>query len=194
MKKDIVMYKNGSIVDFQGIEHPFIVCALSTSSFQTEEKSAYLVTYDSNKGEDIADFEFPRAVFIGVAVCKPGDDKTPGDEWDEEKGKMIALARAKGFKHEAPEKSAALFATRAGMISEPLVKALLDREVEHIKSDPESVIKGYNQMKARWEEEQEKKKFLESVPEEIMNLGTKLASLDEESIANVISVALLKSK
>ena len=193
MKKDIVMYKNGSIIDFQGIEHPFIVCALSTSSFQTEDKSAYLVTYDSNTGQDIADFEFPRAVFIGVAVCNPGTDTKSGDVWDEEKGKMIALAKARGFKFTKPEKSAALFATRAGMISEILVSALLTKEVDHIKDDPECAIPGYNQMKARWEAQQEAKKYLEETPENLLKLGTEISNLSEDDVERVINVALIKA-
>lgn len=195
MKKDIVMYKNGSIVDFQGITHPFIVCALSTSSFQTEDISVALTTYEREDWSDLGFYEFPRAVFIGVAICNPGNgtEEKPGDVWDENKGKMIALAKARGFKYDNPEKSAALFATRAGLISEKLVEALLDREVEHIQEDPESVIKGYNQMKARWEEKQEQIKFMENVTPEVKELGNKLAELPADKIMDVINVALIKS-
>ena len=194
MKKDIVMYKNGSIVDFQGLEHPFIVCALSTSSFQTDKHSVALTTYERENWSDIGFYEFPRAVFIGVAVCNPGNgvDKL-GDTWDEEKGKKIALAKASGFKHTAPEKSAALFATRAGLISEKLVEALLDREVKHIQEDPGSVIKGYNQMKARWEEKQEQIKFIENASPEVKEIGEKLAVMPADKIMDVINFALIKS-
>ena len=186
MKKDIVMYEKGSFVDFQGETHPFIVCALSTSMFNNDSQDVYLTVYDQNgvaQGETL----LPRAVFIGISVCNPED------EWDEEKGKMIALSKAKGFKATAPEKSAALFTTRAGMISEPLVKALLAREVEHVKDDPGYVIKGYNQMKAKWEEKQEMQKYLEETPAELLEIGSKLATLKEEDIARVINVALIKS-
>lgn len=186
MKKDIVMYKNGSFVDFQGVTRQFVVCALSTSQFNNDTQEVYLTAYDTNgvvEGETL----LPRAVFIGIAVCNPLD------EWNEEKGKMIALSKAKGFKAVAPEKSAALFTTRAGMISEPLVQALLTREVEHIKEDPECAIKGYNQMKARWEEKQEMAKYIEETPEDLLELGRKLATLEEADIARVINVALIKS-
>lgn len=194
MKKDIVMYKDGSFVDFQGLEHPFIVCALSTSSFNTEENSVELACYNNKNDILEGDMVLPRAVFIGVSICNPGNGADrPGDVWNEDKGKMIALAKAKGFKAIAPEKSAALFATRAGMISEPLVRALLAREVEHIKEDPECVIKGYNQMKARWEEKQEAAKYIEESPEELVDLGSKLATLGESDIARVINIALIKS-
>jgi len=187
MKKDIVMYKNGSFVDFQGVTRQFVVCALSTSQFNNDMQEVYLTAYNTDDGTVEGETRLPRAVFIGVAVCNPLD------EWNEEKGKMIALSKARGFKATAPEKSAALFTTRAGMISEPLVQALLTREVEQIKEDPECVIKGYNQMKARWEEKQEMIKYIEETPENLLELGEKLATLKESDIARVINVALIKS-
>ena len=187
MKKDIVMYKNGSFVDFQGVTRQFVVCALSTSQFNNDMQEVYLTAYNANDGVVEGETLLPRAVFIGISVCNPQD------EWDEEKGKMVALSKARGFKATAPEKSAALFATRAGMISEPLVQALLTREVEHVKDDPGYVIKGYNQMKAKWEEKQEMQKYLEETPTELLEIGSKLATLKEEDIARVINVALIKS-
>ena len=194
MKKDVIMYKNGVIVDFQGLEHPFIVCALSTNSLNTDEDSVEITTYNNETDVVLGSVVPQRAVFIGVSICNPGDGKDrPGDIWNEEKGKMIALAKARGFKHSAPEKSAALFATRGGMISATLVEALLTREVEHIKEDPECVIKGYNQMKARWEQKQEAAKYLEETPENLLELGSKLATLKDFEIERVINVALIRS-
>lgn len=194
MKKDVVMFKNGSFVDFQGITHNFIVCAVSTSNFQTEEDAVSLVTYYRDSDIVYDELEIPRAVFIGVSVCNPGNgtDKK-GDDWNEAKGKMIAEAKARGFKKANIAKSAALFATRGGLISEKLVEALLDREVEHIKEDPESVIKGYNTMKARWEEKQENAKYLAESPEELVKLGEKLASMSEKDIERTLSIALIKA-
>ena len=186
MKKDVVMYQQGVIVDFQGVEHPFIVCALSTSNFNNDDYYCKLQVNDSC-GDYYSETDLPRAVFIGVAVCNPGDT------WSEEKGKMIALAKAKGFKHARPEKSAALFATRAGMISEILVSALLTKEVDHIKDDPECVIPGYNQMKARWERQLRDQKYLEETPEELRHLGEALSDLGEEELKRVINVAMIKS-
>lgn len=186
MKKDIVMYKNGSFVDFQGVTRQFVVCALSTSQFNNDSQDVYLTIYDGD-GVIQSELALSRAVFIGISVCNPQD------EWNEEKGRMIALSKAKGFKASAPEKSAALFTARAGMISEPLVNALLTREVEHVKDDPGYVIKGYNQMKTKWEEKQEMQKYLEETPTELLEIGSKLATLKEEDIARVINVALIKS-
>ena len=185
MKKDIVMYKNGSFVDFQGVERQFVVCALSTSNFNNDDQQVCLSVYDESilLGEHV----LPRAVFIGISVCNPSD------KWDEEKGKFVAYHKAAGFKAIAPEKSAALFATRAGMINEAVVQALLDREVEHLKEDPGYVIKGYNQMKAKYERDQEAQKYLKETPSELLELGGKLAALDEEGIARVLNVAVIRS-
>ena len=194
MKKDVVMYQKGVITDFKGVEHPFIVCALSTSSFNEDpDYDVALTVYDEELADYCADAPLPRAVFLGVAVCNPGSDTKAGDEWDEEKGKMIALAKAKGFKFLKPEKAAAIFATRPGLISEILVSALLTKEVEHIKDSPESVIPGYNQMKARWEQQQAAKKYLSETPEPLLELGDKLSSLKGNEVERVINVALIKS-
>lgn len=188
MKKDVVMYQKGVITDFKGVEHPFIVCALSTSEFNNDpDYEVGLAVYDTQLEDYCTEAELPRAVFIGVAVCNPGD------EWNEEKGKKIALCKAKGFKFDHPEKSAALFATRAGMISEILVSALLTKEVDHIKEDPECVIPGYNQMKARWEQKLQAQKYLEETPENLRQLGETLSTLKDDEIERVIAVALIKS-
>jgi hypothetical protein len=188
------MYQKGVITDFKGVEHPFIVCALSTSEFNNNpDYEVGLAVYDTQLEDYCSETEFPRAVFIGVAVCNPGTDTKPGDEWNEEKGKKIALCKAKGFKFERPEKSAALFATRAGMISEILVSALLTKEVDHIKEDPECVIPGYNQMKARWEQKLHAQKYLEETPDNLRKIGETLSTLKEEEIERVINVALIKS-
>jgi hypothetical protein len=186
MKKDVVMYKNGSFVDFQGVTRQFVVCALSTSQFNNDKQEVSIVAYDEN-GYALGETESPRAVFIGISVCNPLD------EWNEEKGKMIALAKARGFKAEAPEKSSALFATRAGLISEGVVKALLDREVQHVIDAPGSAIKGYEQMKSRWEENQQIKKYIEETPENLKNLCDEISKLPDDQLERVINVALLQA-
>ena len=189
MKKEVAMYASGSFIDFAGIEHKFIVCALSTSVYGRKEgETAKLLTYDGPWYT--VECDLPRAVFIGISVCNPGDGKGRlGDEWNEEKGKMIAYNKAKGFNVGKPEKSAAIFATRAGLISEELVNALLNREVQHVKDDPESVIPGYNQMARKYQEEQEVQKYISSVPENLVKLGKDLANLTSDEFNQVITVA-----
>lgn len=184
MKKDVIMFEKGAIVDFAGKTHPFVVCALSTSNFKGND---ILIRTEDENGLGISELEVPRAVFIGVAVCNPVD------EWSEEKGKSIALNKARGFNYDCPEKSAALFATRAGLISEPLVQALLNKEVQHIIDDPNSVIKGYNQMKASYIQKQEDKKYLEETPKDLMDIVDKLVDLDAPQLERVLSAFCLKS-
>ena len=188
MKKDVAMFEKGVITDFVGVEHPFVVCALSTSNFN--ETTLRAVSYSGDL--EVDDIEFPRAVFIGISVCNPGSGNKPGDEWNEERGKMIALNRAKSFKADKILKSAAIFATRGGLISEPLVKALLQKEVQHVIDDPECAIKGYNQMKLRYELNQEKKKFIEEAPEELKNLADQVISLSQEDAEKVVTLMFLK--
>jgi hypothetical protein len=192
MKKDVAMFEKGVIVDFAGIEHPFIVCALSTSNFQTEEHSVEIVSYD-NDAMEIDSLIIPRAVFIGISVCNPGSGLKSGDEWNEEKGKLIALNRAKGFKADKIEKSAALFATRGGLISEPLVKAILQKEVQHVIEDPEYAIKGYNQMKLRYEREQERKKYIDESPDNLKGLVNQFIALSTEDRERVVTLMFLKA-
>lgn len=186
MKKDIVMYENGSFVDFQGVERKFVVCALSTSNFGADV-SVELNAVDDYEGTILGGVDIKRALFIGVSVCNPKD------EWNEEKGKMIALAKARGFKASAPEKSAALFTTRSGMINEALVNCVLAREIEHIKADPEYVIKGYNQMKATFEQRQEEQKFIAESSPEVLDVADKFLALSDEDKSRVISVAVIKT-
>jgi hypothetical protein len=187
MKKDVAMFEKGVIVDFAGAQHQFVVCALSTSAFQSEEASVELVSFDNASGAEIDNYTLPRAVFIGVAVCNPGD------EWDEEKGKMIALNKAKGFKADKVEKAVALFATRAGLISEPMVKALLQKEVQHIIEDPEYVIKGYNQMKKRYELDQEMKKFIEEAPSNVKELVDQFVALNDKDKETAVNLMFLRA-
>ena len=188
MKKDVAIYKNGVIVDFKGVEHPFIVCALSTSSFNEDpDYDVSLTVYDKDLNDYCNEAGLPRAVFIGVSVCNPGD------EWNEEKGKMIAKAKAGGFKFNKPYKSAALFATRAGLISTELVEALLTREVAHIQEDPESVIPGYNQMKAKYEQKLKEEEYVKDTPDNLVQIGKELSKLSASDIERVIGVAIIES-
>lgn len=187
MKKDVAMFKKGVIVDFKGVEHPFIVCALSTSKYNNDEYSVSLDVIENSSLDVVGETDVPRAVFIGVSVCNPIDG------WDENKGKMIAQCKAAGFKATKPFKSAALFATKEGLISTELVEALLNKEVLYIQENPESVIPGYTQMKERFETEQEYKKYLEESPEELRTLGEKIASLSDKEVERVTNIALIKA-
>ena len=106
---------------------------------------------------------------------------------------MIALNKAKGFKADRIQKSAALFATRGGLISEPLVKALLQKEVQHVIEDPEYAIKGYNQMKLRYEREQERKKFIDETPENLKEMVDQFIALSDDDKERVATLMFLKT-
>ena len=90
------------------------------------------------------------------------------EHYDEEKGKMIAINKAK------QNTDYALYATLPGMINTAVVDALLKQEVEFIKANPGRVIPGYVDEKEKFEVRQafdkkvaelndEEKAFLEAI-------------------------------
>ncbi len=80
-----------------------------------------------------------KAVKLGVAVCNPED------KYSEEKGKMIAINKARNCDDYA------LYATLPGMINTAVVDALIKQEVEFIKNNPVRVIPGYIEEKEKYE-------------------------------------------
>jgi hypothetical protein len=95
-----------------------------------------------------------KAVKLGVAVCNPVD------EYSEEKGKMIAINKARSTSDYA------LYATLPGMINTAVVNALVAQEVEFIKNNPARVIPGYLDEKEKFEKRQEFAKKLAELTEE----------------------------
>lgn len=69
MKKDIVTYKFGSFVNYEGVSQKVIVCAVSKSPCCDED---YIV----------------RELYLGLSICNPNDT------YDEELGKKIAYSKA----------------------------------------------------------------------------------------------------
>ena len=95
-----------------------------------------------------------KVVKLGVAVCNPID------EYDEEKGKMIAINKARN------SSDYALYATLPGMINTAVINALIYQEIGFIKNNPSRVIPGYLEEKKKFEKRQE--------------FANKLAELTEE--------------
>ena len=98
--------------------------------------------------------EATKAVKIGVAVCNPLD------KYDEEKGKMIAICKARNSSNYA------LYATLPGMINTAVVNALISQEVAFIKNNPDRVIPGYNEEKIKYMKRAELNKAIESLTDE----------------------------
>ena len=146
MKEKIVTVVS-EFTDFKGIIHKFVVAAVSIST----DGDVLIRTYeDEERGADIS-----KVVKLGVAICNPVDT------FDEEKGKMIAINKAR------ESYDYALYATKPGMINTAVVNALVAQEVEFIKNNPSRVIPGYIDEKEKFEKRQKFiNKFAELTEEE----------------------------
>ena len=145
MKEKIVTVIS-EFTDFRGKVHKFVVAAVSMPV------DAEIDIYGESEVIDWTSAE--KAVKLGVAVCNPVD------EYSEEKGKMIAINKARN------SSDYALYATLPGMINTAVVNALVTQEVEFIKNNPARVIPGYLDEKEKFEKRQEFAKKLAELTEE----------------------------
>ena len=145
MKEKIVTVVS-EFTDFKGLIHKFVVAAVSMPV------DAEIDIYEDDKIVDWASAD--KVVKLGVAVCNPAD------EYSEEKGKMIAINKAKSCSDYA------LYATLPGMINTAVVDALIKQEIEFIKNNPVRVIPGYIDEKEKFEKRQAFKAALDALTEE----------------------------
>ena len=145
MKEKIVTVVS-EFTDFRGIIHKFVVAAVSTKVEAEVE-----IYNDSEVAEWIPT---GKAVKLGVAICNPTD------AFDEEKGKMIAINKARN------SSDYALYATLPGMINTVVVNALVAQEIAFIKNNPARIIPGYIEEKEKFEKRQEFAKKLAELTEE----------------------------
>lgn len=146
MKEKIVTVTS-EFVDFKGVTHKFIVAAVSA------EVDASIDIY-GGEGSVVDYADAYKAVKLGVAVCNPVD------EYEEEKGKMIAINKARS------NTDYALYATLPGMINTAVVDALVAQEVAFIKSNPDRVIPGYVEEKIKYNKRKEFEKALDALTDE----------------------------
>lgn len=155
MKQDIAEFLIDSFIDFKGLEHKVVICALT----QSPESESHELTVGWVDVEGMVDEEdelcvpVKRCLAIGVSICNPCD------KFDEELGKKIARSKA--------EKSIpVLVSTEYGVMNKTLVTAYLKQEMEFLKKNPGKFIKGYA--------ESEKKFF------EMRELSNEVANLNSE--------------
>lgn len=122
MKEKIVTVVS-EFTDFKGIIHKFVVAAVS------EPIDAEVEIYDD--GEVINYASISKTVKLGVSICNPIDI------FNEEKGKMIAINKARN------SSDYALYATKPGMINTAVVDSLISQEIAFIKNNPDRIIPGY---------------------------------------------------
>ena len=145
MKEKIVTVIS-EFTDFRGKIHKFVVAAISMPVY------AEINIYDEDKVIDWTDAE--KVVKLGIAVCNPAD------EYDEEKGKTIAINKARN------NTDYALYATLPGMVNTAVINALIYQEIEFIKNNPAKVIPGYLDEKIKFLKREKRKNAENALTEE----------------------------
>lgn len=172
--KEVVNYRKGEFVDYNGETHHFIVAAVSTTDLT--DGSLWLTLYGDRSVHSVDAEEMTKGLFIGVSVCNPKD------EFDEEKGKMIAYNKAtnvKSLHHPA------MFTTRPGFINTEVVEALLNNIVNYIKKDPGSVIAGYDEAKKKFLKKAKDQQFVDNSSKELRKLAEDIKALNNEDKKNL---------
>ena len=147
MKKEIASYKLGQFVDFKGVERLVVACAVSMPV-----KEGLTATWNIPGVED--SFEIVRAISIGIAVYNPED------EFNLTFGKEQAYKRALAGEP-------CWFIGKGGVVTKECIDALLTEKISHFAKNPEMVIKDYNANKAKYEQIQKEKEYIQNAsPEE----------------------------
>ena len=147
MKKEIASYKLGQFVDFKGVERLVVACAVSMPV-----KEGLTATWNIPGVED--SFEIVRAVSVGIAVYNPEDEFNL--TFDKEQAYKRALAGEPCW-----------FIGKGGVITKECIDALLTEKINHFAKNPEMVIKDYNANKAKYEQIQKEKEYIQNAsPEE----------------------------
>ncbi len=123
-------------VDFAGNPHHFTIVAISMPA------NGEVTIYNDNPYYDECPYDITKGLKIGISICNPDD------EYDEELGEQKAIKKAM-------KSDFAIVTPNSGLISTPMVQAILHKEAEYLKNNPEKYIKGYRAAKLRWEEDKE---------------------------------------
>ena len=147
MKKEIATYKLGQFVDFKGFERLVVACAVSMPV-----KEGLTATWNIPGVED--SFEIVRAISIGIAVYNPEDEFN------------LTFGKEQAYK-KALAGDPCWFIGKGGVVTKECIAALLTEKIDHFAKNPEIVIKDYNANKAKYEEIQKEKEYIQNAsPEE----------------------------
>lgn len=147
MKKEIASYKLGQFVDFKGVERLIVACAVSMPV-----KEGLTATWNIPGVED--SFEIVRAISIGIAVYNPEDEFN------------LTFGKEQAYK-KALAGEPCWFIGKGGVVTKECIDALLKEKIDHFTKNPEIVIKDYNANKAKYEEIQKEKEYIQNAsPEE----------------------------
>ena len=147
MKKEIASYKLGQFVDFKGVERLVVACAVSMPV-----KEGLTATWNIPGVED--SFEIVRAVSIGIAVYNPEDEFN------------LTFGKEQAYK-KALAGDPCWFIGKGGVVTKECIDALLTEKIDHFTKNPEMIIKDYNANKAKDEQSQKEKEYIQNAsPEE----------------------------
>lgn len=176
-----IIYKSGSFTDWLGEEHPFVVAGVVDRT----DGELVLATPESDFALPVIEHEgdghIRKSLFIGVAICNPKDIKE--NRFSEEVGQKIAYNRAI-----SPKLAQRWFATNIpGMLTEDVIKCVVNQEAAFVAAHPEVFIKGYLESKAQYERKQQaEKEFAElPAPEQAVVKTLTEGTADFEKLADI---------
>ena len=174
-----------SFVDYQGIEHHFVIASYSQTLPKNKKEfftdtdtpdakvSHYVMSYTEYDSYETA--EVLKSLSLGISICNPED------EFNVEVGKAKALARAKCS-------TPVLFATKPGVINTTMVKALMKQEAEYLKNNPDAYIRGYAAAAAKYEQHQKDLDTLANLTEEQLQFYEYVSTAPIEDLEKVIGL------
>lgn len=165
--KERINYIIDKFTDFNGVDHNFVICALSqelpSKACELEDFNPFIFSAESpithwvcrhftNKA-DTEDSEVigivRKQLSLGVSIC------SPEDTFDAEIGKKIALKRARSS-------DPCMFVSDKGLINNDTVEAILKREALYLKNNPGNYITGYDKAKMQYNKIKEMNELKES--------------------------------
>lgn len=163
MKKEIASYKLGQFVDFKGVERLVVACAVSMPV-----KEGLTATWNIPGVED--SFEIVRAISIGIAVYNPEDEFN------------LTFGKEQAYK-KALAGDPCWFIGKGGVVTKECIDTLLTEKIDHFTKNPEIVIKDYNANKAKYEEIQKEKEYIQNAsPEEQAILTLMSKGIDVQGV------------
>lgn len=166
-----------SFVDFAGNPHYFTIVAISIPT------DGEVTIYNDNPYYDGCPYNITKGLKIGISICNPDD------EYDEELGEQKAIKKAL-------KSDFAIVTSNSGLVSTPMVQAILHKEAEYLKNNPEKYIKGYKTAKLRWEEDKKMEELNNSFSDSEKKIvdAVKNGHLDINSIMNYVDYLNKKDK
>lgn len=175
-----------SFVDYQGIEHHFVIASYSQTLPKNkreffdgsainpdEEVEHYVMAYSKCDSYEVA--KVLKSLSLGISICNPED------EFNVEVGKAKALARAKC-------NTPVLYATKPGVINTTMVQALMKQEAEYLKNNPDAYIKGYAKAAAKYEQHQKDLDTLANLTDEQLQFYEYMSTAPIEDLEKVLGL------